>query len=258
MEEQTVHLIPKPSLLKIISVIVLVFLASAIYFRFVGPIPFSITSTVSNKTDLFTVSGEGKVSVIPDIANITLGITSHQNTISNAQKEVNSVMNKIQDDLKTLKIDDKDVQTANYSINPTYDWSSGKGKITGYEVSSNLNVKVRNFENINPVIDQATVDGANLVNNLSFTVDDDKLKILQTKAREEAVKDAKSKAEELARVSGIKLGKIVNVQESFVPPTVRINMLDSKIALGSDQASTSITPGQQDVTTSITLSYETY
>jgi uncharacterized protein YggE len=232
------------------------FLLLALFFKFFGPIPVSITSTVTTKTDIFTTTGEGKVTAPPDIAIVNLGITVSQEKVLACQDQANKTINKIQEDIKKLGISEKDIKTTTYTLNPTYDWTSGKGRITGYEITINLEVKVRDFDKINSVIDTATADGANLLGNLQFSIDDPRLKELQGQAREEAIKEAKEKAESLARAGGIKLGRILNIQENVVSPWIPRPYMAKELAAGPEEAKTQISPGEQEIKISVTLSYE--
>lgn len=248
--------IPRPQLLLILVSLFLFFLSLALFFKFIGAIPLSMNSTVTTKTDLFTTTGEGKVTAVPDIVKINLGLTASAQTVKEVQNQANQVINKIGDDLKSLGIEDKDIKTTSYNLSPAYDWASGKQKITGYQITVNLEVKVRDFDKINSVIDTATTDGANLVGNLQFSVEEERLKKLQKQAREEAVKEAKGKAENLASAAGIKLGRIVNIQENltspFEPRPVPMMALE-KTGAGEP---TQIEPGEQEIKVSISLSYE--
>lgn len=237
--------------------ILLFSIAILLLLKIFGPIPVTLNSVVTNKTNVFSVSGEGSITAVPDTATINLGITVSKPTVKEAQAEANSTIKKIQDDLKKLGIPEKNIKTVNYNLNPAYDWSAGRNKITGYEINTNLQVKVTDLEKINQVIDTATADGANLMNNLQFSVNDDKLKDLQEQAREEAVKQAKQKAQDLSKVSGLKLGKLIDVQESS-SPIIRPMALDN-LAVGKSTtpAETQIAPGEQEIKSTITLSYET-
>lgn len=256
MEEKTVKVVPQPPVLAIILAPLVFFLLLALYSRFLGPLPISVTSTVTSKTDLFTTSGEGKVTAVPDIAQINLGITANSTTVKEAQNQANAVMNKIIKDLRGQGIEEKDIQTTSYYVNPNYDYNSGSPRITGYEVRINLETKVRDFEKINSVIDTATADGANLVGGLSFSVNDEKLKELQKEARVKAVAAAKEKAEELSRASGIRLGKIINVQEGFSSP-YQPRYFGEMAMIGAAKESTQVQPGEQEIQVNITLTYET-
>lgn len=256
MEEQTLRLVPKPPILTIASFLIGFFVLAALYFRFVGPIPVSMTSIVTTKTDLFTTTGEGKVTAVPDIAQVNLGITVNRASVKEAQNEANSTINKIASNIKKLGIDEKDLKTTSYNLSPSYDWSSGKQRITGYQITINLAVKVRDFDKINQVIDTATADGVNLVGGLGFSVDEARLKELQKKAREEAVEEAKEKAENLASAAGIKLGRIVNIQESLVSPWEPRPIPLMSLEKTSEGEPTQIQPGEQEIKISVTLSYE--
>ena len=152
------------------------------------------------------VSGQGKVTVVPDTGIVSLGLNLTKPTVKLAQTEVNTIINKITTDVKQLGVDQKDIKTTDYSIYPDYDYRTGSGKITGYRVSASISVRVRDLEKINSVIDTATADGANTVGGVTLTVDEDKQKELIQEAREKAVAEAKTKAESLARAAGITLG----------------------------------------------------
>lgn len=220
--------------------------------------PLSISSTNTQKTDLFTVSGEGKVSVIPDTGIVNLGITINRGDVKSAQSEVNRVMDKITQDIKKLGIEDKDIKTQNYSIYPQYDYQNGANRITGYHVNSNLVVTVRQLEKINSVIDTATADGANTVGGVTLTVDEARHKQLLQEARDQAVAEAKVKAESLSRSAGITLGRIVNIQESGDRPISPLFLAKEMAADGrGGGADTSISPGSTDISTTVTLFYET-
>lgn len=232
------------------ATVILVLAAVFSYGKFGPGIP--ITSVVTQKQELFSVTGEGKITVVPDTAIVSLGISLNKPSVKAAQDEVNSVISEITKSLRALNIDAKDIKTSNYSIYPQYDYqTTGGNRISGYQVSANLTVKVREFDKVNQVIDTATTKGANNVGGVQLTVDDTKQKELLQQAREMAVKDAKSKAESLASAAGMTLGKIVNIQEDSN------NFPRPMMAVADSSAKTNIEPGSTDVTTSVTLFYET-
>lgn len=255
MEEKTLKIIPKSPVVLLLLGFFVFFILLALYFKFVGPIPVSVNSVVTTKTDLFTVSGEGKVVATPTIAKINLGISTNSATVKEAQNQANQIINKIIEDLEKMGIEKKDIKTTSYNINPNYDFSSGKQRITGFQANINLEVTARDLDKVNQVIDTATADGANLVGGLQFTIADEKLKELQKQARDEAIKKAKEKAQSLSQSAGINLGKIVNVQEEgnqFMPP--RFTAMDT--AMGGGGEPTKVEPGEQEIVVSVSLSYE--
>jgi uncharacterized protein len=241
---------------KVLFVTVIVTAAAFVLVRFASPIP--VSSVVTQKDSLFTVSGEGKVTVVPDTAIVSLGIVSSKPTVAAAQNEANTVIQKVTDDLKKLGVENKYLQTGNYSVSPQYDYNAQPAKINGYQVNASLTVTVKDFDKINAVIDAATKDGANTVSGVSLTVDETKQKELQNQARVQAINDAKTKAQNLAGAAGITLGRIVNVQESGSSPvTLPMMAFDSMGRGAAPQAKTEIQPGSTDITTSVTLFYET-
>jgi uncharacterized protein YggE len=248
--------------------IIVFFIVLFVYTKLAGPIPFSINSINTTKTDLFTSSGEGKVTAVPDQATVDAGVTAQSATVADAQSKVNLTTNKIIADLKKLGLLDKDIKTTDYSVSPNYSnevvpmgapmMIGGNQSIIGYTVTQNLEVKVKPIDKANKVVDTATADGANLVGNVSFTFSDTLSKSLEQKATQEAVTDAKNKAQELANISGVHLGRIVNVVENSNQP--RPLMMAAGIASKTvDQsAPTNVTPGENTLTVDITLSYEIY
>lgn len=239
-----------------LSIIIFIFLGLFLYTKLVGPIPFSVNSIQTTKANLFNVSGQGKVTGIPDTAQLSLGVTKTASTVADAQEQVNTAANKIIADLKNLGIAEKNIKTTNYSVNPNYDFTrGGTQNITGYTVTQNLEINISPIDIANKAIDAATADGANLVGGINFTFNDKTKKDLENKARTEAVKEAREKAQRLAGATGIRFGKIVDVQESgsFEPPIFRTQSLE----VGKGTADTSLQPGENSITINITLSYET-
>lgn len=225
-----------------------------IYTKFFGPIPFSVNSVTTNKSTTFDVTGEGKVNALPDVASVNVGIRTQGPTVKTAQDQTNSVINKVSQTLKTLGVDSKDIQTTNYNINPDYDFSAGSQKIKGYTASTALSIKVRATDKVNSIIDAASANGANEVSGISFDVDD-KSKY-EFEAREVAVSDAKKKAQQTAKITGFKLGRIINYSENFgdVPgPIPFAASAELKIKGGIP---TQIEPGSSEIKVMVTLSYE--
>lgn len=240
-----------------------IFIGLFLYTSLFGPIPFSVNSVTTNKTDLFRVEGTGKASAAPDTALLSLGVTKNATTVQVAQNQINETTNKIIAELKKLGVEEKNIKTTNYSIYPDYDYSTpvtgGQQRFRGYIASQNIEVRVKLIERANQAMDVATAQGANTVSGVSFVLDDEVKKQLENKAREEAVKNAKEKAESLSKIAGIRLGKIVDVQESSIP---QVFPYAQNPALGSAnkvlEQRTELNPGENNVQITITLSYETF
>lgn len=221
--------------------------------------PISLNQTVSQKQSFFTSNGTGKVAVVPDMAILNLGVTDSGKDAKSLQNQVNTKMNTLTEKLKALSIDTKDIKTTSYNLYPNYDYQTGTNKITGYNLSANIEVKVKNLDNLNSVLDVAISEGANNVGQIQLTVNDDRLKELQMQARVEAIKEAKEKAQSLANASGLTLGRLVNVDENTPGGVISPMFYQKDMAMGGSPESsrTNIQTGTTDITTSVTLYYET-
>jgi len=206
-------------------------------------------------------TAEGKIFAKPDIAQITLGVTTDRRaTAVKAVQDNTELMNKVITKLKELGVADKDIKTTSYNLNPSYDYvqSTGRSEIMGYEVYQNVDVKIRELDKIGDIIEGATSVGANQVGNISFTIDD--LSEIKKLARQEAITKAQEKAEEMAQFTGLKLGKLINVYESdsYQPPVLYSNFAkDVAYGMGgSESASPDVQVGQNEVGLSVTLTFE--
>jgi len=234
--------------------VILFFIALFAYTKLAGPIPFSVNSISTTKTDTFSVTGEGKVNAPPDIALVSVGVQAQAPSVKAVQDQLNKNINAVSAAVKSTGVDAKDIQTSGYNINPMYDYNGGAQRITGYQASTNLTIKVRAIDKANAVIDAATAAGANQVGGISFDVND-KTKA-QNDARQKAVADAKFKAENAAKIAGFTLGKIINYSEDFGGAPRPIPMMaKAEVGLGAG-APTQVEPGTNEVTVTVTLSYQ--
>ncbi len=250
-----------------VGVIIVFFIVLFAYTKLAGPIPFSVNSINTTKTDLFSADGQGTLTAVPDQASVTVGITVQSQTVDGAKNKVNQTADKIIGDLKKLGLSDKDIKTNNYSVTPNYANAivpmtapmipaGGTQTISGYTVTQNLEINVKPIEKANQVVDTATKDGANLVGGVNFTFSDALSKSLEQKATQTAVDNAKAKAQNLAKAAGINLGKIVNVIETSNQPRP-LMMAGGAVAKTDQSAPTDITPGENTMTVNVVLYYET-
>lgn len=229
-----------------------------IYSRFGPNLPISIIS--QQKGDPFIVTGTGKVTVTPDIAKVGLGIEESGASLKTVQNSVNTKLNTLTGDLKSLGINEKDIKTTNYNVYPEYNYETRPPKINGYRVNTNLVVTVRDFDKVNEVLERATGKGANVVGNISFEVNDDTEKKLMNEARKKAVDEAKEKASGLAQAAGITLGRIINVFESGGFETPPIALMEKQVVgLGGSPDSSvrpSIEPGTSEISVTVAVTWE--
>ena len=161
-----------------------------------------------------TVTGSGEVLIPADVAVISLGVNVRSAEAPSAQAEANEVIAKIREALTAAGIDEEDISTGYINLYAAYDYSSSVERITGYNASSTLAVKVTDMTRVGEVIDLAFGAGANMLDGVSFSVQD------ETAARADAlrmaVEDAKAKAAVLAEAAGFTNLEIENIQENGV------------------------------------------
>jgi len=245
MEEQTIKFLDKLFKLLIILVAgILLFLASQIIFQ---------SKLLEQQSgNQFTVSGQGRVYVKPDVAIVNLGVKTEASTVDQVTKNNTEKINAIIQAIKDLGIDEKDIQTTNYNLSPLYNWTEVNGRVfEGYVLNQNISVKIKDFTKIGDVLAQSTSKGANQVDNLQFTIDNPEE--LRNQAKAKAIEQAKANAESLAKASGIRLGELINIYETYDSP-VSYKMAEGMG--GSDMIITpNIQPGQQEIVVTINLTY---
>ncbi len=237
-------------------------LAIVVISKFVAPIPLSISQTTIQKDSAFVASGKSSISTAPDKAEITLGISRKESDIKTAQSNANNIINSITKQLTDLGINKDDIKTQSYNIYPNYDYQKEGQNIIGYSVDISLAVslKEQDFDKLNKVVDLATAAGINQVGGVQFTLSDAKEKEVRKEARQQAINDAKQNAQELANLSGVQLGKVINVSENEGDRGIPVPMLAKTVdaqAGGVAGNPTNITPGSTLYNYSVTLSYET-
>jgi len=215
----------------------------------------------------FSVSAEGRAVSIPDVAEFTFSlVTQGGKDMTKIQAENTNKMNKAIAFVKANGVDDKDVKTQNYSLQPRYQYYSCANpessvrpcpppEIVGYEINQTVLVKVRDFAKVGEILAGVVNNGANSVSSFQFTIDDPTS--VQDTARAEAIQKAKTKAEALAKVGGFSVGRLLGITEGGNYP--RPMMLDyATKGFGGAETSVapSIAPGSQETTVNVTLQYE--
>ena len=190
---------------------------------------------------------------IMGLANETAAIINRNNPDPKTDEWINSLI-KIIESIKTLGIDTKDIKTSNYNITPAYSFSPEReNKITGYNGSATIAVKVKDMKLASKVISSATEAGANQVTGTRFAIDQPEK--YREMAREKAIANAKEQAVKLAKNLGITLGKVVNIVESSPNQDYPIY---ARAEMGAPRADTGpiLEPGSQTVTSTVTLYFE--
>lgn len=200
-----------------------------------------------------SISGEGKVYAIPDIATVSLGLTIKNKTVSQAQAENTKKMNKLHEELKKLNIPKEDISTTQYNVYPNYYWIKEKQILEGYNVQQTLEVKMRNFDTIPKVLELIGELELNQVGGLNFIVED--VEKYKQDARIKAVKNVKEKARAIAQEAGVKLGKIVSFHEDTAP-ILPIYKSYAREAGGFGGDAPLVEGGSQEIHIRVEVSYE--
>lgn len=172
------------------------------------------------ETALITVTGEASLPVQPDVATLSLGVTTQADTAAGAMAANTAALTAVLGRLTSAGIAERDLQTSNLSLNPNwvgYD-SGASPKIAGYTASNQLTVRVRALDTLGSVLDAAITDGANTLNGLTFELAEPGPKL--DEARRAAVADAVARARLLVEAAGARLGAVQSITEGggFVNP----------------------------------------
>lgn len=232
----------------VIAIVVLV----AVFY--IGNLVYDFQSLPQNYPQEISISGNGKVYAKPDVAVLVLGVEDRGARIADIVGTNTSKMNKIIKDVKDLGVDEKDIQTTQYTISPEYNWTELGGRIfVGYVLTQQITVKVRDFEKIGSILDKATSDGANTVGDLQFTIDDPEK--IRAEARKKAIEEAKAKALTLAKQAGLKIVKLVNIYEGSGGYPQPIYGKGGAVAMEAVNVAPDIQAGQMEITSTVTLTY---
>lgn len=222
--------------------------------------------TSSSMPRTITVIGQGAVSSSPDIATASVGVMVTSPDIKEATSEASNKMEAVMEALKEQGIADKDIRTTSYSINyerrSSFDLqvarpsttTAGEEEIEGmYHVSNMVTVKIRDLEKVGQVIDAVVNAGANSIWGINFGIDD--TTALESEARSKAVDNARARAEELAGLAGVELGKVVSVSEIITgSPYPTASLVRAEMALGGGAGP--ISPGELEMSAQIQVTFE--
>jgi uncharacterized protein len=213
--------------------------------------------TRSLEPTVISVSGEGHIFAVPDIASLHFGVqTGRQKTAESAMKLLAERMEAIMDAVQSAGVAEKDIKSQHLSLNPAYDWNEGRRIDRGFEANQSLLVKVRDLDSISDVLDAAVRAGANQAGSVNFTIDDPE--DLKREARESAIADAKQKARVLAGQLGVTLGKMKGFSEGGDggrPVYMERAMSMDAVGIGGVSAPP-IPAGEQEIVVRVHLSYE--
>ena len=267
-EKKEIHIMPPDIIVKcaagVLGMLALFLLVSTISelkaFRFIGS-GVTASNTIS-------VSGMGEVFAVPDTAEFTVSVHEEADTVALAQDEATKKTNAIIAYLKEADVEEKDIKTVSYSVNPKYEWGTavcregycppGKQTLVGFEVSQSISVKVKDTKKAGELLSGVGSRGASDVSGLSFTIEDEDA--LKAEARSKAIAKAKEKADALASELGVTVVRVVGFNEDSGGYPIYYSKTMAMDSMGRGGAEVAPAPelptGENKITSNVNITYE--
>ncbi len=200
------------------------------------------------------VNGTGRVKVVPDVADVQLGVTLQGKDAREASTKAAEAMDAVVKSIIDLGIAEADIQTTSLNLNPIYDYDDNPPNIVGWQAGNMVRVTVRDITAVGDVVDAAVTAGATNVNGISFRVEDPTGP--QAVARSEAVADAETKAFQLAADARVNIIGVITITESGgqQPPPIFLGRAD--FAFAETAVSTPVLPGEVELSINVFIQYE--
>ena len=216
----------------------------------------TIAPQISSDSTLLSVSATGKTSRVPDVANFSTGVVTRDADANAAMRANATQMAKVVDALKKEGIAARDIQTTGVNLNPDYNYRDNQPPvITGYTATNNVTVKVRDLSKLGKIMDVLVATGANQINGPSFQIDDEIG--AQNDARRDALKQAQARAELYAQSLGMRVRRIVSIDEGNAPRVFYPRPMMAMDARAAGKAeSTPIEAGESQVEVSLNVAFE--
>lgn len=226
---------------------------TAIFLTFLTLLPALADDAKRPRT--MTLAGHGEVRVPPDMAVVMIGVLSQGDTAADALKANTAAMEAVLASLKGAGIEEKDIQTSNFTVQPRYDYNTNNQppRLVGYDVSNNVTVAVRKLDGLGAVLDKAVSAGSNQIHGVLFRVD--KPDAAMDEARKLAVADAARKAGVYAGAGAVVLGDILSISESSgIQPPIP---MDSQVMVRAEKApDVPIARGEQVISVDVNIVWE--
>jgi len=221
-----------------------------------GPTTIGTVDINSQQSGIW-VNGTGEVTVTPDIATLSLGIEAQAATVAEAQAQAAVAMAAVMTALAENGVAEKDIQTQYFSIYQVTRWDDFKDQqvVIGYRVTNMVTAKIRDIEQAGPIIDAVAAAGGDYtrINNVSFSVDDPTP--YYADARQKAMADARAKAEQLADLAGLNLGKPTYISEGTIYPPVVYRDAGMEAMAPVPAPTTPISPGEIELSLTVQVAY---
>jgi uncharacterized protein YggE len=211
------------------------------------------TANADETKAAITVIGEGSVSAAPDMAVVSTGVMTRSDTASEALSRNNSAMTRVMSVLKQHGIDQKDIQTSGFNVQPEFNYKNREQPpaITGYRVTNGLTVKVHDLSVLATVLDALVQAGSNQISGVQFTFKD--ASSLKDQARRNAYRNARARAELYAEEANVKLGTIQLITEG--PISVPFPRRAQRMATAEAVSQVPIALGENVIRVTVTVMF---
>lgn len=222
-----------------------------------GELPSELRLNLNSQQEGIWVSGRGEVTVTPDIATLRLGVRAQAASVAEAQSQAAEVMNEVMTALTDNGVAEKDIQTHYFSINQVTRWDRANEQeiVVGYRVTNMVTAKIREIDKTGSIIDAVAAAGGDLtrISSIGFSVDDPSG--YYEEARQKAMADAKAKAEQLAELAGVRLGKPTYISEGIQVPPIYPRGVYEEAAMPAPAPPTPISPGEMELSLTLQVAY---
>lgn len=212
-------------------------------------------AVVASDATLLNISAQAEARRVPDVATLSAGVVTQAADGNTAMRENAVQMDKVMAAIRAAGIAERDIQTSGVNLNPQYRYADNEApKITGYQASNTVSLKVRDITRLGKVLDSLAAQGANQINGPSFEIDQPEP--VYDEARLAALKKAQARAETYAKSLGLRVRRIVSISEGssggFRPPMPMMAMARA----GKAEMDTAVAPGETTLSVNLDVVFE--
>ncbi|AUZ55408.1 hypothetical protein B1L07_10300 [Stenotrophomonas acidaminiphila] len=212
-------------------------------------------AVVASDATLLNISAQAEARRVPDVATLSAGVVTQAADGNTAMRENAVQMDKVMAAIRAAGIAERDIQTSGVNLNPQYRYADDEApKITGYQASNTVSLKVRDITRLGKVLDSLAAQGANQINGPSFEIDQPEP--VYDEARLAALKKAQARAETYAKSLGLRVRRIVSISEGssggFRPPMPMMAMARA----GKAEMDTAVAPGETTLSVNLDVVFE--
>jgi uncharacterized protein YggE len=208
--------------------------------------------TSQNEAPVVVTTGEGVVKLAPDRLWVSIAAESRAKSPKEAQRANADAMKAVLDRLKTLGLPDDAIRTSGYDLQPEFDYANGKQSLRGYLARNSVEVRVDDLTRAGDVLDAAVGSGATNVSGVRFDLKD--RTAAEREALRNAVADARRRADSAAAGAGMRVDRVVRIEEHRAMPQEPRPMMMTRQSMVADAAGAPpIVPGEIEVRVSVTL-----